>query len=242
MSLLSQLFGPRPAFRYLSDGGELKLTAQQYGAHCIDWGTSLASVQVGGALAVMSRYRDQEDLIVKIQQSPAPAHFHARALFVAAYLTYPVLELRVPQHTFKNIMQGATEIFNDGRILQNVEDQRPTADYIAAMREEISEYSSLIFGGIHQSDGDALRAALSHANAGLLEKLEDVYSKIAFKPREAIEKGDGSLGTLLHGFKNPAFERTREVDAKTLITNTLTGYIFQHLEKWRKNKILTTFG
>lgn len=243
MGLFSSLFGPRPAFRYATGNDAITLTAQQYGERCIDWGTSLADVQVAIVLGAMGNYRDQEDLIVKIEQSPAPATLHARALFVAAYLTFPVFELKVSQDIFADITQGVAAKINSGLILQNIDGKNrlATADYLATLRDGIGDYSSLILASRHMSNGHVFQVALDYANAGLLEKLEYAYSEIALKPREIIEKKNSGVSIFSREFKNPSLDRTRSIDAKTLITNALTGAISQHLGNWKSKNVLTAF-
>ncbi|MBI5900907.1 MAG: hypothetical protein HZB40_17010 [Rhodocyclales bacterium] len=123
MGLFRQLFGsspagPGPVFCYKADTGETFITAQQYANLCIGWATSMADLLVP-QLSVMGDYRDEADLIVKIQQSPHAAGFQARVLFITAYLTYPALVLNVPQDIFKLIMKEIADSIDSERIMVN---------------------------------------------------------------------------------------------------------------------------
>ncbi|MBI5901226.1 MAG: hypothetical protein HZB40_18660, partial [Rhodocyclales bacterium] len=114
---------------------------------------------------------------------------------------------------------------------------------LAALRTSIGEYSSLIFLGRQQSgDDDVLRGAISYANLGLIEKLEEAYSKIAVKPREIIEKKDSGVSMFSREFRNAAWEQTRSINVNTLITNTLSGALFNSLDGWRRNQFLKLVG
>lgn len=145
---------------------------------------------------------------------------------------------------FKKIMQGVAEKIDSGLILENVagESRLATTNYLVALREEMGGYTSSICAIGNQPTGDTLRAAAEYANSALLEKLEQAYSHVALEPWNPVEKKDSGVSIFSRERKNPALDRTRSIEARILVANTLAGAVFQNLEIWRSKAVLAAFA